>query len=94
MEKPKMFSVVRLGPKGPDTCNHVFSVKATGNKELTDEMPTLNCALLNGASGTDPVRTRLAVEMFAEALNEVVASYYRGEFHKAIEDVEATHVGS
>jgi len=89
MEAPICFDVKRLGQtKGPDTHEHVFCVRAIGNKELIRTGESKEFALINGASGSDPAVTRLANELFADALNEVVAAYYRGEFHEAVANAD------
>ena len=79
---PRMFRAVRVGPEGPDTPAHMFCVRAAGDRDLVRTGDSQEFALVYSFRGSDPMELRLAVQRLAAALNEQVARFYRGEFHR------------
>lgn len=75
------FSVKRVGPKGPDSNQHLFCIQAHGNQELVRTGESHESCLLNGAGGSSAAATRTAIDHLCIKLNEVIQSYLNGEFH-------------
>lgn len=78
----EMFTVVRLGPKGPDSSEHMFCVAAAGNPELIRTSEGETQVLINGVGSSDPKWCRTSAEKFCAALNEQFQRYMNGEFHE------------
>lgn len=76
------FSAVRVGPVGPDNTKHLFAVKADGARDLVASGYSFVHALINGASGSEPAKTREAVQKLCDELNAVWRWYTNGEFHE------------
>lgn len=77
----KPFSVVRIGPKGPDSAEHMFCVQARSNEELIRTYKAGFSAWITGASGANPSMARTAAQKLADALNEQWDKYMNGDFH-------------
>lgn len=77
------FCIKRVGPRGPDTHEHLFCVVAKGNPELVRTGESDAEILVNSTSSSDGgAGARAAVTRLVDALNGVWEDYLAGRFHE------------